>query len=242
MNAVEIFEQHGLQFHDSEHAMLELSELDVDELWTLTERLIGEEMIGISSCDEDVQASILRLTLVEAFTNNTDIITQHDIDLAQEKALSLLHDIEDADVDASSDVAEVDASSVVAKSEPLVKNKGRRRRTSVSRELVKTLVSADPSADRDTVIAQVMSSNDVDVSEATAIMYFYDVRKELGLNTNGKRGRKPTNTLDRVIQLLNDNSELKRADLIDLIVSELGYKKNTATVYYHNAIKAMKKV
>lgn len=241
MNALELFEQHGLNYANEDDVMEELCELDSDELWTLTEQLIGEDPIGITG-DEDTQATILRLTLVDALNKNSELITQNDIDLAQEKAFSLIDEIQkSSDTVSENDTIETEEAEENTETKAAKPIKKRtRKRTSTSRELIKTLVSDNPNAEREVIIAEAMESDDFDVSEATAVMYFYDVRKELKLGTNGQRGRKKTNTKERVQKLLLDNKTVERAELIDLIVSELGYKKNTATVYYHNALKDLK--
>ncbi len=244
MNATQIFEQHGMEFHDEEHAMAELAELEPDELWTLTEQFTGDEAIGVSG-DEETQSNTLRFALVKAFANDADRITQDDIDLAQETALSLINDIEDETGDDQSvedTSASTEESSVVADSgeeSAPVEATRTRKRTSTSRELIKTLVTASPDTPRNEILEEAFKQG-ADVAEATAVMYFYDVRKELGIDPNGKRGRKPTNTQAKVKALVLENYDNERADLINLIVEQLGYKENTATVYYHNALKALK--
>lgn len=236
MDAQTVFEQHGLQFADAEEAMAELSVLDSGELWNLTEDLIGDNVVGIEG-DEDTQADILRIALVNALTENSETLTQADIDLAQERALDLGSDVdEEADETPVSAKTNGKAKPVSAKAQKPAKRT--RKRTSESRETIKNLVAADPEASREDILEQAFEQG-ADVAESTAVMYFYDVRKELGLEPNGKRGRKPTNSIDTVRELIEANWDTERGELIELISSELGYKPNTATVYYHEALKAI---
>jgi len=257
MNAIEVFEQHGLQFETDEQAMIELSELQPEQLWDLTEHFTGEAPIGVSG-DEETQANTLRIALVNAFSENSESITQQDIDLAQERALSLIGDVENEAESEDSQVDEpegelLEAAETQQTTDTISRGrrstdvseddapKRTRRRTSHSRALIKSLVHKSPNADRDTIVQRAFQQG-ADVTEETAIMYFYDVRNEMGLPPNGKRGRKPTNTLESVKTLIFENwdEDHQRADIIDMIVSELGYKLNTATVYYHAALKELK--
>ena len=255
MNINDVLAQNGLEFHDSEQAVAELAELDNDELWTITEQLMGDDPIGIQG-DEDEQADILRIVIANAFDNGAESITQDDIDLAQETALNLQADQADqADVeDEPSGVSVTEEAAAIVdgqtdeepeqeasedESEPVdAKPKRTRKRTSESRRIIKNLVIADPDMPRDEVLAQAESEG-IDVSPDTAMMYFYDVRNELGLAPNGKRGRKKTNTIERVIELIQANPDLSRKEYIGLIHSELGYAESSASVYYHKAQNEM---
>lgn len=239
MDAQEIFEQRGMHFDDAEEAMNELTALESDELWDLTEQFIGEDnVIGVEG-SEEMQANTLRIALVNALEANAERITQKDIDLAQERALDL-----EADTDAEAETtpikvtAEAESEETEAEAEASADEqpaKRTRKRTSVSRELIRSLIKADPDAPREDILEQAFDQG-ADVAETTAVMYFYDARKELGLEPNGKRGRKPTNSIEKVRELIEANWDMERGDLIDLIVSELEYKPNTATVYYHEAL------
>lgn len=233
MNATEVFQQHGLPVKDEQKIMLELAGFDADKLWELTEQFTGDAAIGVQG-SEEIQANTLRFALVNAFTANADSITQSDIDLAQQRALSLGNDVASlvanhkpkpkADPEPQSDV----------QSEPV-----KRTHRSSSREIIKSLVKASPNAKRDDILKQAFDKG-IDVSRATANMYFYDVRKELDLKPNGKRGRKPTNTQDDVKALVLKNWDNERSTIIKIIVDEMGYKENTAKVYYQNAQKALR--
>lgn len=241
MNINDVLAQNGLEFRDNEQAVAELAELDNDELWTITEQLMGDEPIGIQGGEEE-QADILRIVLANAYSANAEFITQSDIDLAQETALNLQIDTEDEPEQAvapevsedealASDTQEAEAED---EAEPTAKPKRSRRRTSESRRKIKEIVHANPDMPRDEVLAQAESEG-LDVSPDTAMMYFYDVRNELGLAPNGKPGRKKTNTIERVKELITANPGLSRKDYIGLIHSELGYAESSASVYYHKA-------
>lgn len=247
MNITDVLAQNGLEFQNNEQAIAELAELDNDELWTITEQLMGEEPIGINTTDEDEQADILRIVLANAFSTNAGCITQSDIDLAQETALSLQTDVEDEPTGVSvTEVSQDEAAVIVdgqtdeepeqeaADAEPATKPKRTRRRTSESRSIIKNIIIGNPDMPRDEVLAQAESEG-IAVSADTAMMYFYDVRTELGLTPNGKPGRKKTNTIDRVKELIAANPGLSRKDYIALIHSELGYAESSSSVYYHKA-------
>lgn len=251
MSINDVLIQNGLEFQDNEHAVAELGELDNDELWTITEQLMGDEAIGINSADENEQADILRIVIANAFSTNAEFITQSDIDLAQETALSLQTDAEDeptgvsvSEVSQDEELAVVDGQTEeepeqeVADTEPATKTKRTRRRTSESRRIIKNIIIGNPDMPRDEVLAQAESEG-IDVTPDTAMMYFYDVRNELGLPPNGKAGRKKTNTIERVIELIQANPDLSRKEYIALIHSELGYAKSSASVYYHKAQNEM---
>lgn len=236
MNINDVLSQNGLEFHDIEQAVAELAELDNDELWTITEQLMGDEPIGIQG-DEDEQADILRIALANAYSANAESITQSDIDLAQETALNLQIDVGDEPLEADSvqdDEPEQDAAAE-DESEPVAaKPKRTRRRTSESRRKIKEIVHANPDMPREEVLEQAASEG-IDVAPDTAMMYFYDVRSELGLAPNGKPGRKKTNTIERVKELIMANPDLSRKDYIALIHTELGYAESSSSVYYHKA-------
>lgn len=231
MNVNDVLAQNGLEFHDVEQAVAELAELDNDELWTITEQLMGDAEIGIQG-DEDTQANILRITLANAFSNNAEGITQSDIDLAQETALSLETDLEDAEPEEQEAAEESQADESESTTE--TKTKRTRRRTSQSRQVIKDIVQANPDMLREDVLSEATAQG-LSVSADTAMMYFYDVRNELGLEPNGKRGRKKTNTIERVKELIVANPDLSRKEYITLIHTELGYAESSASVYYHKA-------
>lgn len=244
MNVNEVLAQNGLEFFDNEQAVAELAELDNDELWTITEQLMGDEPIGIQG-DEEEQADILRIVLANAFSVNAESITQSDIDLAQETALNLQTDVEDEHTGSSvTEVSQEEAASIAdgqtddepeqEAAEPATKPKRTRRRTSQSRQTIKDIVQANPDMAREDVLAEAESQG-IDVTADTAMMYFYDVRNELGLPPNGKPGRKKTNTIERVKELITANPGVSRKEYIALIHSEFGYAESSSSVYYHKA-------
>lgn len=225
MNANEIFENHGLSFNDSEHAAAELADLNLDELWDITDDFIVDELEVTGN--EDEQAATLRTALVHAFENDLEAITQQDFDLAREQAIQ----IGDADEDepeqsASEDETEQSATEDAedasgedeTEDEPdqaasaTPKPRKKRKRTSAGLAAVRRLVEADNTAEAATVVEQ--AQQEVDIAESTLTAYYYKVRREMGLAGTGKRGRKPNDTKDQVRAIIENNWDAERADII----------------------------
>lgn len=246
MNANEIFEKHGLHFEDAEHAAVELAELDIVELWDVAEDFQDGDL-GISG-NEETQATILRAALMQAFTDDRDHITQQDLDLAQEKALSLEDDMEDGETMEVKATAEQDEESEDETPDQNASNtsetdetpaKRTRKRSSESRKIMKSLIEASPDASRNEILEQAFNG-DVDISETTAITYFYDIRNELGLSPNGKRGRKPNCKQGAIVEFIQANPELDKDQIIQQIADKFGYKESTAKQYHYLATRELK--
>lgn len=215
---VETLRLHGLDIDgnetDSKNLAYQLTGMDVKNLWTIVEDLAHEEINEIDG-NEQVQGMALNYALVDAFENDLDQITQKEIDVAVEKATESVNNL-------SGNQSEV--------SSPGKPNR---------KTLIKNLVEENPDALADEIIDMALEAND-NMNTLTAKQYYYNVRKELNLNPVGKRGRKPSDTIDRIKALLDGNLDVPKAEMVEKIVSEIGVKEGTASTYYSKAKKQLK--
>jgi hypothetical protein len=245
MNAHEIFEQHGLSFESSDMAMESLNELDIVELWDLAEALMPDNDSIESTGDEDTDSLILRKALINALENGADSLTQEDFDRAREQVSSLEADAESdeaSDEDAGEaveasdeDAGETSEDETSEAAETTEQPKRRGRRASESYGVVKRIVSDNHDLVKDEVIEQAQADDTVDVSESTLVLYFYRARKELGLGTNGQRGRPKSDKWPEIVALVSGSGDTARADVIAQISTQFDVAESTATNYYHKA-------
>lgn len=215
---VETLRLHGLDIDgnetDSKNLAYQLTGMDVKNLWTIVEDLAHEEINEIDG-NEQIQGMALNYALVDAFENDLDQITQKEIDVAVEKATESVNNL-------SGNQSEV--------SSPGKPNR---------KTLIKNLVEENPDALADEIIDMALEAND-NMNKLTAKQYYYNVRKELGLEPVGKRGRKPSDTIDRIKALLDGNLDVPKSEMVEKIVSEIGVKEGTASTYYSKAKKQLK--
>lgn len=226
METIEIFRNHGVELSNpSAYNELaeKLGELPNDELFNILEDFTGDETIGIKG-DETLQSLTLSRALVEAFTKGKDSITQADIDAAQERAQKVAEGL-------SGKTAESDKIESEAVTET---PKPKRKRTGKLKPAIKKCVEDNPDAQSDEVVT-MMTEQDSEVNPVTARMYYYQVRKELGLPTIGKRGRKPADTFDNLKSMLKDNLDKPKSDMVEKFVKEFGVTEGTASSYYSKA-------
>jgi len=256
MNAQEIFENHGLNFTDSEQVAAELEDMDVEDLWNITDDFLVDslEVNG----DEDTQAAGLRAALVHAFENNLEAITQQDFDLACEQALQIGDATEDgepeqeqsadsvdpdedeqSDADADDDPEQSADSAETNEDKPEQKQaKGERRnRRSKNKAVVRRLVEEDPAAEVQTIVER--AQQELDLAETTLCTYYYDVRRTLGLAGTGRRGRRPNDTAQQVRQYILDNWDCEADEIINGIFENFDLAETTAKGYYYRELRVI---
>lgn len=255
MHAQDIFEQHGLSFDSTDQAMESLNDLDIVELWDLAEALIPDNSGIESTGNEDSDSLILRTALISALENGAESLSQKDFDRARDHVSSLEDEtpedseveataegdetpdenaaMEAGDEDTTNDVEASDGDDSVA-TEDQPKRRGRRP-SSEAYTAVKTIVEADPDLVKDEVVEQAQSQTNVDVSESTLVLYFYKARKELGLATNGTRGRPRSDKWSDIVELVRASGDANRATVITQISEQFDVAESTAINYYHKA-------
>jgi len=144
--------------------------------------------------------------------------------------------VEASDEDSGEDVdSEADTVEASADGEPATPKRRGRRPSSAALAHVKAIVSDNPELVKDEVVEQAMNTDGVDVSESTLVLYFYKARTELGLPTNGKRGRPQSDKWSEIVNLVQANPDADRATVVQQIHDQFDVAESTATNYYHKA-------
>jgi len=219
---IEVLKNHGLEINeevDSENLASQLGEMDVCDLWPIVEDFTGDETIGIDG-NEQIQGLTLSYALVDAFENNLDHIGQAEIDGALKKATETVNKMTEEET-----VTDESAESAT----PKINKK----------DIVSGLVQENPTALADEIVAMAVEA-DSTINESTAKQYYYNVRKELNMAPVGKRGRKPSDTLDRIKSMLEGNLDTPKAEMVESIVDKLGLTEGTAATYYSKVKKQLK--
>lgn len=225
MTAQAIFESKGFNFQNSEEADKALSNLEVEDLWEITESLLkgSLEVTG----DEDTQCMVLRHALLNALENDSESITQEDFNAAYQRVSEL-----------NTLVEAPDNAETVSEPKSVTKPKPKKAETKVKiYPVVKQRVEDNPNAQK-TELVEGMSQEFPNVSPMTITQYFYKARKELGLSTNGTRGRPKNNTLERITELYKSMSDSDPAEIKAAISEKFGLTEKTAVVYFHKAKRA----
>lgn len=173
-----------------------------------------------------VSSMAMRHAILAAFENGRDSISDEDIQTALEKGIKTckvcgtfaIREAGESDLEAS------EGDSTPVKSSRKVN----------AYVVVKRLVERNSDADKDTIVQQAQEQTDAAVS--TLEQYFHKARRELGMATSGKPGRKSTGARETVQKIVDDNPGLERKEIVALAV-EQGINRSTANVYAGDALK-----
>lgn len=222
---VERFKNHGVKIDpkntDAESLATQLGAMEVDALLDIVEEFSGDNTINVPG-DSQTQTLALSYALVNAFENDLDQIGQAEIDTAVEKAMNTVNSITNPPKAAK------------AKKSDALKGRIAERRTLVNR-----LVKENPDALADEIIDLAQAEHPA-ISTNTTKVYYYQERKALGLDPVGKRGRKKTDTMDKVVAILDDNLDKPKAEMVQKLVDALPITEGTAKSYYSKAKKQLK--
>lgn len=230
----ETLKNHGIELpedvteFDPELLFSQLDELEPSELWTIVETVSEGGSIKIDG-DEHFQSMALNCAIVNALENDLDYIDQEQLNTAIETVSNMVKTLKSPD-----DETETDSTPEASEVE-----KSGTGRTAKKRDLIQELVKENPQAQADEIVTMALES-DPSMTQNTAKQYYYNVRKDLGIGVVGKRGRKPSDTMDRVKAILEANSDASKSDTVEKIVAELELKESTASTYYGKARKSLK--
>lgn len=227
MTAQTVFESKGFTFQNLEEADQTLSTLEVEDLWELTESL-QQGALEVTG-DENTQTLVLRHALLNALENDSDSITQEDFNQAFNKVTEL-----DALVESPT---EVEAETTPEPEAKAPKTKKVESRVKIY-PIVKQYVEDNPDQQKSEVV-ETLSEKFPDTSSMTVTQYFYKARKELGLDTNGQRGRPKNNTVELITELYQSMIESTPAEIKAAISEKFDLTEKTAVVYFHKAKKAV---
>jgi len=180
-----------------------------------------------------VNNAILRYAIMGAFENNRDSITSEDLQSAHDRAVTL---ITRNGTLAESSFNEDAPQHTLEPSSDAPQPTAKRKRNPNLYPSIRRMVEASPDAEKDTIVQQAMDKYGAE--DGTATNYYYKARKELGLKNNGKRGRKSSNLYPMILELVKNNLDKSRKELVALAVEE-DVKPATANVYVGKALKEL---
>lgn len=237
----EQFKNHGVQMdidNDDVPLSTQIVQQDPETLKTVLQEVSDINNLNLSG-DDQVQGLTISFALLNAFENNAESITEEDIEAAQREVAEFLNNdseddvnVEVADSDETDDVQEANTEDSESEdTEP------RKVHNPALKETVYDLVQNNPDAQKLQVVNWTLEQIP-DANEGTISVHYYNARKEFDLQPIGKRGR-PANSgkLPQIRQMIQDNPDASRADIIARCVSELGLKESTAANYYAKACK-----
>lgn len=239
METIEIFRNHGLDV-SKDIAQAELAErlgkLPNEELLTILDDFIGDENISVDT-DETMQTLTLSRALVTAFKEGKNSITQADIDAASEHATRVSDDLS-TPADTDTPVVETPETPVVATEDTQAPAPKPAKRITL-KATIKDLVEHFPDAQSHEIVNMALEQDDSH-NPTTGRMYYYQIRTELGMPTIGKRGRKPSDTFNNLKNILKDNLDKPKADMVTRFVDEFELTPGTASAYYSKAKTELK--
>lgn len=221
MNATDLFIAMGV---DVENVNISeaLEKLDDERLFEVFDSFLTAPVeLGV---DEKSHIAA-RNALVNAYVSGSAEISPDDY-YAARNALDE-DDSESEDAEDSSGSVESDEST-----------KATRGRRSEGLKEIYELVKDNPTATSTDVLEHMVGSG---LSDSTVVSYYYRARNEFGLAGTGKRGRRPNDTAERVLELVSAGFGKETTEgLIGSIAEEFGLTESTAKVYYYRAVREIR--
>ncbi len=206
-----------------------LADLHLGELKAIVESITDAD-IPVHDNDR-VNSMTMRYAIVDAFKDGRDVISNYDLSLAQQKAINTAQ--KNGSLNGASSLGGV---STLSETSETASNAPKRTRNRNTYPSIKRLVENAPEASKDEIVEQAIEQ--LNVSDTTAVQYFYKARRELGMGT-GKRGRKGSNLFPAMLELVREHGDTHDRDDIVQMAIDKGIKAGTATAYYYKAVKTL---
>lgn len=238
---IERFRNFGMDINHGDNrsdVVASINAMDEGDLWLIFDDLKVSGSVGFSA-----NGRIRKTTLAYIFTNlfetGSMTVDQAMVDVAVEKATNLCESLfgkafANADpgqtIDADDDNDD-STQTVTRKRDPNLFPR------------IKRWVRDNPDASVEDAVSSLSDTNP-NTAESTLRNYVYKARKELGMKSNGKRGRKKTDTFDRVrvvtVEMREQNSDVSVVDIAAEVCSRHpDIAEGTAKVYIYKALKEM---
>ena len=171
--------------------------------------------------NERVDSIMIRYAIIEAMKHEADEIDQTMLDYAKTKTENLAKilgtmNIQESEMDQESDSVTTSTTSAKKRNPKLY-------------PAILRLVTNNREAEKEE-IESMLAEQVPNVDSGTFTNYFYKARRELGIKTTGKRGRKSSGKIEAVRKIMTENPNASRKELVELC-EQAGINPSTATVY-----------
>lgn len=180
--------------------------------------------------DSHINATTARYALIEAIENDSNTINNSHLQAAVKRVNRLNKEVKVPDTVIK---AEVQTNQIPSQQQSKKPN---------AFQLVSELVRKHPNMKKKETVKMIIE-NIPDISQMTAVQYYYRCRKNLSLDTNGKRGRPKSDKFSKIKALVRKllKTDMSVSDRKLKISQEYGLTLKSAAVYYYKAKKEIER-